>query len=370
MRFTLPSTTDVTYLYIGNFAEMDTDEGDFDNENPNVVLGVHDSLALIVVTQTDQNDDDLIYDDELASGDTLTYDTGGGGVTVSQDSTAVYNADVLLGDGSTVTMQVIVIQAANGDTFVTEISPGSLDNQAIQSIELLSQDSSNYSGVSEGGNSIDNATIVCYAPGTLITTAQGEVVVEALKPGDLVKTQDHGFQPIRWTNQSDCPLDGTPDDAKPVLLRAGALGPNRPAQDLIVSPNHRILVGGDAQLQNRFATEAFAPAKALTSLPGIRFMRGKKQMTWVHFACDRHEVVSANGCQSESLLLGPMVLAGLSRTKRRTLAKLFLKTPDPKTPLNGPPARDCLTVGATRRHLKTRSHQPVCGHAMAEARAS
>jgi hypothetical protein len=75
-------------------------------------------------------------------------------------------------------------------------------------------------------------------------------------------------------------------------------------------------------------------------------------MTWIHFACDRHEVISANGCQSESLLLGPMVLAGLSRSKRRTLAELYLKVPARNMPLNGPPARECLTVGATRRQLK------------------
>jgi hypothetical protein len=262
----MPSTTDLTYLYIGNFADMDTDEGDFDNENPNVVLGVHDGLALIDITQTDQDDNDQINDDEFGSGDTLTYNTGGGAVTVSQDSAAIYNADVLMGDGSTVSIQVIVVQAANGDTFISD-RDGSLDDQAIQSIELLSEDSSNYSGVFEGLGSIDNATVVCYAPGTLIATVHGDVAVEALKPGDLVKTQDHGLQPIRWVNKNDCPLDGAAQDAKPVLVRAGALGPNRPAQDLIVSPNHRILVGGGAQLQDRFATEALAPAKALTSRP-------------------------------------------------------------------------------------------------------
>nr|WP_245820587.1 Hint domain-containing protein [Flavimaricola marinus] len=37
----------------------------------------------------------------------------------------------------------------------------------------------------------------------------------------------------------------------------------------MVSPQHRILVGGNRELQDSFESEAFAPAKSLTSLPGI-----------------------------------------------------------------------------------------------------
>lgn len=353
----MPSTTDVTYLYIGNFAEMDTDEGISGSENPNAVLSVHDNLSLIVVTQTDQNDDDIISNDEVGFMDTLTYDIGSGPVTVMPDSTATYNADVLLGDGSTLSMQLIVIQATNGDTFIVDPTSQPLDGLSIQSIELLSEESSSFSGFNEGQNNIENATVVCYASGTLISTANGEVAVEALKPGDLVETQDHGLQPVRWVNSSDCTLDGTAQDDKPVLFRAGSLGPNLPMQDLIVSPNHRILVGSAGQLEHYFTTEAFVAAKALTSLPGIRFMRGKKRMSWIHFACDRHEVVMANGCRSESLLLGRMVLAGLSRSKRQLLAALFPNVSTQNIPLNGPPARECLTVGATRQQLRKKSNR-------------
>lgn len=191
----------------------------------------------------------------------------------------------------------------------------------------------------------------CYAPGTLIDTPDGPRPVETLQVGDLVTTLDHGPQPVRWIRSGDQPLEAAETDAKPVLIAAGALGGKLPAQDLIVSPQHRILVGGHRQLQGRFKAEAFAPAKSLTKLKGIRHMKGKQHITWVHFACDRHEVVTANGCLSESLLLGPMVVNGLTAAERQAVTDIFGPAATPDAALNGPPARECFTVGAVRRQL-------------------
>ena len=198
-------------------------------------------------------------------------------------------------------------------------------------------------------------TIPCYAPGTLIDTPDGPRAVETLQPGDLVMTLDHGPQPIRWTRSGDQPLEDAEVDDKPVQIKAGALGRNLPAHGLIVSPQHRILVGGHRQLQSLFKSEAFAPAKSLTSLRGIRHMKGKTKITWIHFACERHEVVTANGCLSESLLLGPMVVNGLTAAERQTVIDIFGIAPTPDAALNGPPARECLAVGAVRRQLAKKS---------------
>jgi hypothetical protein len=185
----------------------------------------------------------------------------------------------------------------------------------------------------------------------MIDTPDGPRMVETLQPGDLVMTLDHGPQVIRWTRSGDHPLEDAEVDAKPVQIKAGALGRNLPAQDMIVSPQHRILVGGAGQFQQVFASEAFAPAKCLTAVPGIRHMKGKTRITWFHFACERHEVVTANGCLSESLLLGPMVVTRLARAEQATLTDIFGPAPTPDAALNGPPARKCLTVGAVKRQI-------------------
>ncbi len=144
----------------------------------------------------------------------------------------------------------------------------------------------------------DPGTIPCYAPGTLIDTARGPRPVETLAVGDLVETLDHGVLPVRWAHAAAQPLEDAGPGGFPVLIRAGAFGPGCPARDLIVNPQHRILVGGCGQLDSVFEAQVFAPAKALTGLPRIRAMTGKRRIEWIHFALDRHEVVTAEGCLS------------------------------------------------------------------------
>ena len=158
----------VEMFYIGNFADMDTDESDWDNENPNVVLGTHDDLAITEVTEVDVNDDGVINDDEYGTGDYLSYDTGSGVTNVNLDSSSLYNADILLGDGSTMSVRVLVIQAANGDVFISEFPAEPLDGLSIQSISLVSLDTSEAAGINAGASDVQNASVVCYAAGTMI----------------------------------------------------------------------------------------------------------------------------------------------------------------------------------------------------------
>lgn len=193
-------------------------------------------------------------------------------------------------------------------------------------------------------------TITCYAPGTQIETQTGERPVEDLEPGDLVLTRDNGLQAILWCRKGPQALDGLERHARPILIKAGVLGPAIPKRDLIVSPQHRIFVGGGQQLATYFQSEAFVPAKALTMLPGVRHIMGRHQMTWFHFACARHEVVRANGCWSESLLLGPMSQRSLSQRDRWQLATA-LSSPIGRDYMNGPAARPCLKVAEARRML-------------------
>ena len=185
----------------------------------------------------------------------------------------------------------------------------------------------------------------------MIDTPDGLRAVETFRVGDLVTTFDHGPQPIRWIRSSECRPEDAEDDAKPVQIKAGALGWNLPVQNLIVSPQHRILIGGAGQLQQVFSGEGFAPAKSLTALPGIRHMKGKQDITWVHLACDQHEVIVANGCLSESFLLGPMVVSWMNEAERETLTAIFGHSETPEEALNGPPARSCMTASTAKRQL-------------------
>lgn len=218
---------------------------------------------------------------------------------------------------------------------------------------------------SDGGESADaqfNAgqanTPTCFAAGTLIETLLGPRKVEVIRPGDYVLTRDHGYQRVLWRRCGTQAMDRVARDEKPVLIKAGSLGRGRPCQDLIVSPQHRILVGEAGQLSDVFPNEVLAPAKGLTGRCGIRHMMGRRELTWVHFACTRHEIVQANGCWSESLLLGKVAQSGLTPDQRRELLSLLAPIEDPDF-LNGPAARRCLTVTQTRRYAKDAVKTPA-----------
>jgi hypothetical protein len=275
--------------------------------------------------------------------------------TIFTDNAVVasrYKFDVTPDNGDPSFTVYVVFESS---TSADELSPMNTLNYALVSdtpmIAGVNYSISNLSSDGTVNYAVFSDLVVCYAPGTLIDTPDGYRAVEALAVGDMVNTLDHGPQAIRWVHSGDHPLEDVEVDAKPVIIAAGALGKRRPTQDLIVSPQHRILVGGGGQLDGWFKTECFAPAKSLTSLPGIRHMKGKQTITWIHFACDRHEVITANSCLSESLLLGPMVMKGLTSKERRTLTALYGPAETPNAALNGPPARECLKVGEVGRYL-------------------
>ena len=217
---------------------------------------------------------------------------------------------------------------------------------AIGSTDSLQSDNGGFSYYVQG---VPNpGTIPCYAPGTLIRTPDGECKVERLVPGDYVETLDAGAQKVLWTRHADQPLEQLSEDHRPVLIQKGALGGGNPRRDLVVSPQHRMLVGGRGQLDFLAESEVFVPAKALTGLVGIRRKMGSKRIRWIQFALEQHHVVWAEGCLSESLLLGRMVLNGLPLAERQSLDALYPDAAPDAASLNGPPARPCMTVGQAR----------------------
>ncbi|WP_137702496.1 Hint domain-containing protein [Marimonas lutisalis] len=190
----------------------------------------------------------------------------------------------------------------------------------------------------------------CYASGTLIDTPDGPRPVETLGPGDMVTTVDRGAMPILWVSVSEQPLEEARPEGRPVLIQAGALGYGRPARDLIVSPQHRMLVC-PGQLGGETGGKVLVPAKSLVSLPGVRHMLGKRRITWHHFALETHAVVIAEGAFSESLLLGPVIVKSFGVATQRRLSRMF---PNPASDgLNGPACRPCLSIRAAKQHLSS-----------------
>lgn len=167
--------------------------------------------------------------------------------------------------------------------------------------------------------------LVCFTRGTRILTAAGEVAIETLQVGDRVLTGDHGPQPLRWVGSrrlSAAELNRQPH-LRPIRIRAGALGAGRPARDLTVSPQHRVLVRSRIARRMFASGEVLVPALSLLGLEGVEVVTGAAPVEYFHLLFDQHEVVFANGCETESLYTGPEAVRVLGAEVLRELAAIF-----------------------------------------------
>jgi Ca2+-binding RTX toxin-like protein len=172
-------------------------------------------------------------------------------------------------------------------------------------------------------NEIENV-IPCFTPGTVIATPKGERLVEDLEVGDRVITRDNGLQEIRWVgrrNLSGQELLSAPH-LKPVLIRAGSLGRGLPERDMMVSPQHRLLINNERSALYFEEREVLAAAKHLTGIEGVDSVEASG-VSYIHFMFDQHEVVLSNGSWTESFQPGEQTLDGMGEAQKSELFGLF-----------------------------------------------
>jgi hypothetical protein len=136
-------------------------------------------------------------------------------------------------------------------------------------------------------------SLPCFATGTRILTRNGEVPVEALRPGNEIATLlPEGFRPIRWVGHRAVRLADHPKprDVQPVCIRADALAPGMPRRDLYLSPDHAL-----------FAEGVLVPVKYLVDGEGITQVEVASVTYW-HIELDSHDVLLAEGVAAESYL--------------------------------------------------------------------
>jgi hypothetical protein len=168
----------------------------------------------------------------------------------------------------------------------------------------------------------------CFTPGAMITTQRGELPIEMLEVGDRVITRDNGIQPVRWVGKSQMFLQDFQAEPHllPVLIRQGSLGKDLPERDMMVSPNHRILVANERTSLRFSEREVLVSAKHL-SVPGVHTVQSSGT-TYIHFLCDRHEVVLVNGIWTESFQPEDQSLKSIGNAQRLEIYEIFpeLKT--------------------------------------------
>lgn len=171
---------------------------------------------------------------------------------------------------------------------------------------------------------IGDDPIPCFTPGTLIRTARGLVPVEALRIGDLVVTLDKGLVPLRWIGQRDLSaqyLRHSPD-LHPVRIEAGALGGGHPARDLVVSPEHRVVVAGAVVQLCVGEYEVLVAAKDLVGQPGITQVM-PDGVSYIHIMFDAHHIIDSDGAWTESFQPSNLTINAIDRAARAEILALF-----------------------------------------------
>ncbi len=163
---------------------------------------------------------------------------------------------------------------------------------------------------------IERIIFVCFADGTGIETDKGRVLVENLRVGDQVMTRDNGLQKIRWIGSRKVKAEG---EMAPICITKGALGN---ARDLMVSPQHRMLIEG-WQAELLFGEgEVLAAAKDLINGDTI-YRRPGGEVEYFHILFDSHEIIYAEDAPSESFHPGQQSMSVLEEEVRDEIYELF-----------------------------------------------
>ena len=166
--------------------------------------------------------------------------------------------------------------------------------------------------------------IPCFTPGTMIDTPDGPRAVQELAAGDLVTTLDHGAQPLRWVGHA--PVSSLRmalhPELCPIRIKAHAFGCNHPNRDMLVSPQHRILIEGWRAEMLFGEPQVLVAAKHLINDMTIQ-RAGVAMTTYIHLQCDAHEVLISDGLATESFNPGPVSVAAMPDASRAELQLLF-----------------------------------------------
>ncbi|QLH71670.1 Hint domain-containing protein [Rhodopseudomonas palustris] len=86
---------------------------------------------------------------------------------------------------------------------------------------------------------------ICFMAGTRIQTVDGQVMVETLKRGDTVVCADGRVRTVNWLGrQTVSTVFANSVRVLPIRIMAGAISDGVPSRDLLISPDHALLIDG------------------------------------------------------------------------------------------------------------------------------
>lgn len=142
------------------------------------------------------------------------------------------------------------------------------------------------------------------APSAVVETTNGPTLSRDLKAGDQVITRDNGTSTVRWVGESMSVYDNENESAQapergPVRIKAGSLGTDPEAGNLVLNAGQRLLVRNPMNELYFGTDEVLADVGDLTHLDGVDYVP-RSVMRFKHILLDTHELIRANGVWMES----------------------------------------------------------------------
>ena len=329
----------------------------------------------------------------LAPASTVAFDGGASATGVLIDSSE--NTPFGIDSNTSFTLNISGFDVGSGTTALDSIEIASdltatatltgsvlTITKADSTVDTFTLTGATYSGdtvnsSNDGTNTFFFLDTVCFAAGTQIRTEAGECLVEDLKEGDLVAIAQDGevtFQPVKWVGNRTIDLTRHPRPrfAAPIRIVRGAIAENLPVRDLVVSPDHCLLLDGK-----------LIPAKLLINGMTIRQELETRSVTYYHVEMPKHSILLAEGVAAESyldtgnrsffsnaglaLMLHPEfhVNAGLRHWEADACAPLTVR-PDAVLPVWRPIADRAVALGHTPPEFATTTDADL--HLLADGR--
>ncbi len=186
------------------------------------------------------------------------------------------------GDASATVDASDTLTVTEGGTSYTQALSGDYAGDVF----ALSQDAAS-------GTLVTVESPACFCAGTRISTAHGQVAVEALAIGDRVVTASGALRAVRWLGQRRYGVAFAARNRAvwPVVIGAGALGGGLPWRDLLVSPDHALLLDGH-----------LIAAGHLVNGRSIRQPLPRSEVSYVHVELETHDILLAEGVPAESFV--------------------------------------------------------------------
>lgn len=294
---------------VANKLNLDTNGGNITLATTAGVLG---ATAITVDSGGSFTLGSTLITSNLLSSATLTFATGGGTAVLGSATTLltlnlldVFNpiigytsASDIIDDkgltfadvtsytiGSLGSNETITVTASNGTSFEFSVAGSNF----VAGTYTATGGPLHITADASGGTQI----AACFLAGTTIMTPYGGSFVENLAIGDLVTTADGQTLPVRWIGRNTIRTRFADSlDVMPIRVSKDALSEGIPQRDLLLSPEHALLIDG-----------LLVQAGALVNEISIfREMSMPETFVYYHVEVEGHALILAEGAAAETFV--------------------------------------------------------------------